>query len=189
MFAHVGFTNIRSMLEGTFVALIIISIMLGFALRSFKFGLISLLLNLIPAGVAFGLWGIFVGQIGLGLSVVAGMTLGIVVDYTVHFLSKYLRAQREQGLNEPDAIRYAFNNVGTALIVTTIILSANFGVLAFSDFVMNSHMGLLTASTIIIALLADFFFLPPLLLFLTRKSNLSPAEDSSNNLNKHLQTN
>ncbi|OUS07952.1 hypothetical protein A9Q81_00980 [Gammaproteobacteria bacterium 42_54_T18] len=199
MFAHVGFTNIRSMLEGTFVALIIISIMLGFALRSFKFGLISLLLNLIPAGVAFGIWGIFVGQIGLGLSVVAGMTLGIVVDYTVHFLSKYLRAQREQGLNEPDAIRYAFNNVGTALIVTTIILSANFGVLAFSNFVMNSHMGLLTASTIIIALVADFFFLPPLLLFLTRKqkktsqpattNNQSHPEGSTNGLSNHLQTN
>lgn len=169
MFAHIGYSNVRSMLKGTFVALVIISVVLGIALRSFKFGLISLIPNIIPAMVAFGLWGIIDGEIGLGLSVVAGMTLGIVVDYTVHFLSKYLRAQKEYGFNEPEAIRYAFGTVGTALIITTLILVANFGVLAFSDFALNGDMGMLTAITIVVALLVDFFFLPPLLLFLTRR--------------------
>ena len=168
MFGHIGYSNVRSMLKGTFIALIIISVVLGFALRSFKFGLISLIPNIIPAGVAFGIWGIIDSEIGLGLSVVAGMTLGIVVDYTVHFLSKYIRAQREYGFNEPDSIRYAFSTVGTALIVTTVILTANFGVLAFSDFALNGDMGLLTAITIVVALIIDFFFLPPLLLFLTK---------------------
>ena len=134
MFAHMGYSNIRSMLEGTFIALLIISVVLGFTLRSLKFGFISLIPNLIPAAVGFGAWGLLVGQIGLGLSAVAGMTLGIVVDYTVHFLSKYLRAKREQNLTEADAIRYAFRTVGMALFVTTIILTANFGVLAFSVF-------------------------------------------------------
>ncbi|MCG8670619.1 MAG: MMPL family transporter, partial [Pseudomonadales bacterium] len=74
MFAHIGYSNVRSMLKGTFTALIVISIVLGFALRSFKFGLISLIPNIIPAGVAFGIWGMIDGEIGLGLSVVAGMT-------------------------------------------------------------------------------------------------------------------
>lgn len=175
MFAHIGYSNVRSMLKGTFTALVIISIVLGIALRSVKFGLISLIPNIIPASVAFGLWGIIDGEIGLGLSVVAGMTLGIVVDYTVHFLSKYLRAQREYGFNEPQAIRYAFGTVGTALIITTLILVANFGVLAFSDFALNGDMGMLTAITIVVALLVDFFFLPPLLLFITRRK---PAAES-----------
>jgi len=58
-----------------------------FALRSFRIGFISLVPNLIPAGMAFGMWGIMVGQVGLALSVVTGMTLGIVVDDTVHFLA------------------------------------------------------------------------------------------------------
>ncbi|MGC1507909.1 efflux RND transporter permease subunit [Ketobacter sp.] len=169
MFAHMGYSNIRSMLEGAFIALLIISVVLGFALRSLKFGLISLVPNLIPAAVGFGIWGLTVGQIGLGLSAVAGMTLGIVVDYTVHFISKYLRAKREQNLSEPDAIRYAFRTVGTALFVTTIILTANFGVLAFSDFRLSADMGLLTAITIVVALIIDFFFLPPLLMFLAGK--------------------
>jgi predicted RND superfamily exporter protein len=138
--------------------------------------LISLIPNLIPAAVGFGIWGLTVGQIGLGLSAVAGMTLGIVVDYTVHFISKYLRAKREQNLNEPDAIRYAFRTVGTALFVTTIILTANFGVLAFSDFRLSADMGLLTAITIVVALIIDFFFLPPLLMFLAGNKQTIAAQ-------------
>lgn len=172
MFAHIGYRNVRTMLEGTFLALLLISAMLAVSLRSFRYGLISLLPNLLPALVAFGLWGMFVGRVGLGLSVVAGMTLGIVVDYSVHFLSKFLRAKRESGLSTEDAIRYAFSTVGVALFVTTIILFANFSVLALSDFGLNSQMGLLTAVTIVVALLVDFFFLPPLLLFLNSKGYL-----------------
>lgn len=171
MFAHMGYKNIRSMLEGAFFALLIISIILGIALRSVKYGLISLVPNFIPAVVGFGVWGLLIGQIGLGLSAVAGMTLGIIVDYTVHFLSKYLRAKREQQLSEEDAIRYAFKTVGTALVVTTVVLTANFGVLAFSNFRLSSDMGLLTAGTIIVALLTDFFLLPPLLLLIGQKEN------------------
>jgi len=173
MFAHIGYRNVRTMLEGTFLALLLISAMLAVSLRSFRYGMISLLPNLLPALVAFGIWGMFVGRVGLGLSVVAGMTLGIVVDYSVHFLSKFLRAKREKGLNTEDAIRYAFSTVGVALFVTTIILFANFSVLALSDFGLNSQMGLLTAVTIVVALLVDFFFLPPLLLYLAnrRKQN------------------
>ena len=166
MFAHIGQSNIYSMLQGTGIALIIISIVLAFSLRSAYYGMISLLPNLLPALVGFGIWGMFVGKIGLGLSVVFGMTLGIVVDYSVHFLSKFLRAKRENELSTEDAIRYAFNSVGVALSVTTLILFANFGILAFSDYGMNADMGLMTAVTIVVALLVDFFFLPPLLLFL-----------------------
>jgi predicted RND superfamily exporter protein len=166
MFAHIGQNNIRSMLKGTFIALIIISIVLAFSLRSTYYGFVSLVPNLLPALVAFGVWGMTVAQIGIGLSVVFGMTLGIVVDYTVHFLSKFLRAKRENQLSTEDAIRYAFSTVGVALLVTTFILFANFAVLTISDFSMNSDMGLMTAVTIVVALLVDFFFLPPLLLFL-----------------------
>ncbi len=189
MFAHMGYSNIRSMLEGTVLALFIISLLLGIALRSVKFGLISLLPNLIPAGVAFGIWGMLVGQIGLGLSAVAGMTLGIVVDYTIHFLSKYLRAQQEYNLSDEDAIRYAFSTVGTALFVTTLILTANFGVLALSDFALNADMGILTAVTIVVALLTDFFFLPPLLLLVARhKPGNQTEQNSTANANAGVDT-
>jgi predicted RND superfamily exporter protein len=168
MFAYIGQRNIKSMLVGTSVALVLISIILIFALRSVKIGLISLVPNLAPAAMGFGLWGLLYGQVGLGLSIVAGLTLGIVVDDTVHFLSKYLRARREQGMNSQDAVRYAFHTVGIALLVTTIVLVAGFLVLAQSTFKLNSDMGLLTSITIAFALLADFIFLPPLLMKLDK---------------------
>jgi len=169
MFAYIGKRNIHSMLIGTSVALVLISMVLILALRSVKIGLVSLVPNLAPAAMGYGLWGLLVGQVGLGLSVVAGLTLGIVVDDTVHFLSKYLRARREQGLSSQDAVRYAFHTVGIALVVTTVVLIVGFMVLANSAFKLNSDMGLLTAVTIAFALLADFLFLPPLLMRVDRQ--------------------
>jgi predicted RND superfamily exporter protein len=165
MFAHISKRNIISMLKGTTLALVMISIILIFALRSFRVGGLSLIPNLVPIGMAFGLWGLFVGEVGLALSVVAGMTLGIVVDDTVHFLSKYLRARREKSMDREDAVRYAFSTVGTALWVTSLVLMVGFGILAFSHFQLNAGMGLLTAITLGLALVADFLFLPPLLIY------------------------
>jgi len=164
MFAHLGKRNINSMLTGTSIALVLISAVLIFFLGSLKYGFISLLPNLTPALAAFGIWGITVGQVGIGLSIVTGMTLGIVVDDTVHFLSKYLRARREKGLSAEDAVRYAFNNVGLALVVTTIVLVAGFMIMAQSHFYLNSSMGLLTSVVIILALIIDLTLLPPLLM-------------------------
>ncbi len=171
MFSHIGKRNIKSMLLGTTVALILISIILVFALRSIKIGLLSLIPNLIPAALAFGVWGMVVGQVGLALSVVTGMTLGIVVDDTVHFLSKYLRARRERKLNAQDAVRYAFNTVGLALVVTSIMLIAGFFVLTFSAFQLNANLGLMTAVTIMFAIVADFLLLPPILMALDSKED------------------
>ncbi|CAM2879737.1 efflux RND transporter permease subunit [Moritella viscosa] len=168
MFAHIGKRSINSMLIGTVVALLLISLLLGVVLKSWRFGVLSLLPNLAPAAVAFGIWGLYDGQIGLGLSVVMGMTLGIVVDDTVHFLSKYLHARRDLNTDSSTAVHYAFDHVGRALCVTTFVLIAGFLVLAQSSFKLNSDMGMLTAITIFIALVIDFFFLPPLLMLLDR---------------------
>ncbi len=165
MFAHIGMKNIISMLTGTTIALVLISLILMFALGSWRYGLLSLIPNLIPAGMAFGVWAIIDGEIGMALSVVTAMTLGIVVDDTIHFLSKYRRARVEQGLSAEDAVRYAFSTVGIALLVTSVALVAGFLVLATSSFKLNSGMGLLTAIVIAIALLVDFLLLPPLLIW------------------------
>jgi len=170
MFAHIGKRNIVSMIMGTTLALIGISFILIIALRSVKIGLLSMIPNLVPAAMGFGLWGLLVGQVGLSLSIVAGMTLGIVVDDTVHFLSKYLRARREKGLDAEEAVRYAFRNVGMALFTTSVVLVVGFMVLSLSSFELNSGMGLLTAIVITFALLADFLLLPPILMLFDRKS-------------------
>jgi len=169
MFTHLFRRNIVAMLIGTTVALGLISLVIMLALRSVRIGALSLVTNLAPVGMGFGVWAIINGEVGMALSLVASMTFGIVVDDTVHFLSKYLRARREQGLNPEDAVRYAFNTVGRALIVTSIVLIAGFLVLATSHFGLNSNMGLSVAIVIACALVTVLLLLPPLLMKLEER--------------------
>ncbi len=170
LFAYIGQRNIRAMLIGTVVVLVAISAILLFALRSLRLGLISILPNLIPAVLGFGVWGLTVGQVGLSLSVVVAMTVGIVVDDTVHFLSKFRRARLEYGQSPEEAVRYAFDTAGRALITTTVVLVAGFLILVFSPFVPTAQVGVLTAVIIASALVADLSLLPALLTATDRSS-------------------
>lgn len=170
MFSHIGMRNIKSMLTGTTIALVLISAVLILSLRSFKYGIISLIPNILPAAIAFGIWAIFVGEIGLALSIVTAMTLGIVVDDTVHFISKYMRARHEKDYDNFEAVRYAFRHVGVAMWVTSAILIAGFMILSLSAFELNASMGLMTSIIIAIALLLDFLMLPPLLMLFDHRT-------------------
>ncbi len=169
LFAYIGQRNIRAMLVGTLVVLLAISAILLFALRSLRLGLISIVPNLVPAVLGFGVWGLTVGQVGLSLSVVVAMTVGIVVDDTVHFLAKYQRARRDYGHGPEEAVQYAFDTAGRALFTTTIVLVAGFLILVFSPFVPTAQVGILTAMIIGFALVADLSLLPALLTALDRK--------------------
>lgn len=181
LFSEIGLRNSISMLTGTFIALVLISFMIMAALKSFRYGMLSLLPNLLPAGMAFGVWALINGNISLSVSIVACITLGVVVDDTVHFLSKYVRAKREQQLSTEAAVRYAFRTVGVALVSTSIILVANFGVMAFSSFQPASSLGLLTAITIVLALVVDFLFFAPLLLAMDARRAKRRLQQSTNN--------
>lgn len=181
MFSHIGMRNIISMLSGTAFALFAISFILVLFFRSFRYGLLSLIPNIAPAGMAFGVWAMVDGEIGLGLSVVAAMTLGIVVDDTIHFMSKYLRARHEQGLDAIGAVKYAFSTVGMALWTTSVALVAGFMVISTSSFQLNAQMGLLVSAIIALALFVDFLLLPPMLIRFDRwleAGRKSAAEES-----------
>ncbi|WP_244267540.1 efflux RND transporter permease subunit [Vibrio splendidus] len=172
MFAHIGETNMASMLSTLPITLVLISGLMIFALRSVRLGMISLVPNIAPAIIGFGLWALISGEINLGLSVVVTLTLGIVVDDAVHFLSKYQRARLE-GKSAEEAVRYAFHTVGRALWITTVVLVAGFSVLAMSSFRLNSDMGLLSAIVIFIALVVDFILLPSLLMIFDKQTHYS----------------
>ncbi|NIM01493.1 MAG: outer membrane lipoprotein-sorting protein [Acidobacteria bacterium] len=169
MFSRISRRNVQSMIVGTLLAFGLITLVLTLALRSVKIGLLSLIPNVIPAATAFGVWALLVGEIGFAVSVVAALTIGIVVDDSVHFLTKYLVARREERMSPPDAVRYAFGSVGRALWITSAVLVAGFAILAQSTFKQNGDLGLLSAVTIAIALMADFFMLPGLLLLVDRQ--------------------
>ncbi|MGI9280489.1 MAG: efflux RND transporter permease subunit [Endozoicomonas sp.] len=171
IFAHIGYSNNVSMLTASAAALLIISLLIGILLRSVRLGLVSVLPNILPASIAFGVWGVTVGEVGLSLSVIASMTLGIVVDDTIHLLYRYQRARKE-GRSEQDSIITSVRETGVAITGTTVVLCTGFFVLASSSFKMNADMGLMTAVTILVALVLDLLLVPALL-----KLTASKTED------------
>jgi predicted RND superfamily exporter protein len=168
MFASIAERNIRSMIGGSVMAFILISLTLTIALRSIKLGLISIVPNLVPIAMAFGIWALMWGTVDFAISIVTGVAFGIIDDDSIHWLATYQRARTERGLGTVEAVRYTFGTVGNALWANSLILVVGFGALAFSQFWPNATMGLLTAITIAVALIADFLMLPPLLMLLDR---------------------
>ncbi len=164
--------NIENMLQGTFVAMAIVSLLLFAIFRSIRLGLISLIPNFLPAAMAMGLWGYLVGEVGVPAAVVTAIAFGIIVDDTIHFMTKYADS-RKAGKLPSESVQIAFHSVGRALFTTTIVFGLGFMVFGTSGLVGNQVLGLLVGITVIIALVADFFFLPPLLMLLDETKETS----------------
>ena len=169
MFAFLSQQVVPTMLLTTAIMIPLISLLLIFIFRSLNLGLLSLVPNLIPIGMAFGFWGLFSGHIGIALSIVSGASLGIVVDDTIHLLLKYQRARNEQNMAPAEAVRYAITRVGDALTITTLTLVAGFVTLAFSSLQPNAELGSMLAMIIGLALITDLLFVPALLLWLEER--------------------
>lgn len=180
MFGYIGKTNLIRMVQGTLVALVLISLILMIALKSLRLGLISLIPNLAPSFAAFGLVAIFFQEIGMWGSFVTATALGLIVDATVHILSKYRMAREEKGLSAEDGVRYAFSSTGTALWVSSVVLIIGFMVLAYSPFLVNARMGMVVAMTIFLALFLDFLLLPALLVYVDRNKKRGPQTEATN---------
>jgi predicted RND superfamily exporter protein len=178
MFTYISERNMQNMVVGTILAIAAIALIMMFSLRSVRLGTLSLVPNGLPILTTFGAWALLVGEVGFSVATVASISLGIIVDDTVHWLSKYVRARDERNLSVEDSIRYAFRNVGMAIVVNTIILAAGFFVMTTSAFKMNVDLGLMTILSIVGALILDFLFLPALLLFGRNKEQTEIAGDT-----------
>lgn len=167
MFANIAWRNFASMASGTAISALLIAVLLYWAFGSLRLCLVSLIPNVLPALYGFGLWGLFVGKVDMSLAVVLSMTIGIVVDDTIHFLSHYGRA-RQAGDTPADALRHAFASIGPVLWLLSVVLVGGFVMLTLSDFKITAHLGALTSVVIGVSVLADFLMLAPLLLWLDR---------------------
>ncbi len=143
-------------------ASVIILLVLALCYRSLRLGLISIVPNLFPLAVT----GVYLKLAGYNLEIVMvcnfTICLGIAVDDTIHFLTRY---REELGVQRDphEAIRKAFTSVGTALIMTTTVLVAGFSVVTFSDSRDHFIFAIMGAITISSALFCDLIFLPALL--------------------------
>lgn len=164
MFSYIGRRNFEAMTQGTLVAFLLISACLMLALRSLRLGLISLIPNIAPPVVAFGMFSLIQTEVGFWTSFVTATAIGLIVDATVHMLTKYRHARINLNRSAEDSVRYSFATVGTALWVSSVILVTGFVVLTYSPFLINGMLGLLVSMTILAALILDFLLLPPLLI-------------------------
>lgn len=163
MFGKLFTIAIPGMLKSLAISLFFITIILMITFRSVKIGLYSMIPNVWPLIFVFGFIGLFGIPVNMSVAVVGMITLGIAVDDTVHYLTKYLRGKSE-GLDQKGAIQYAFRQVAAPLIFTSLILVAGFGSLTQSDFILNSDMAIYCTMVIGLALFADFILLPATIL-------------------------
>lgn len=163
-FAHMQYSNVNNLSKGFVAALLAISVLLIFMFRSLTLGAVSVIPNLFPAAMAFGIWALIDGKVGFGMSVGITLTLGIVVDDTIHFLSKYKYAKEQLAYRNEQAVRYAMDTVGVAMMLTTVMMSVGFGSMLFSNFTPNQDIAAITIITIVCAVLVDLILLPIILL-------------------------
>ncbi|MES9851401.1 MAG: efflux RND transporter permease subunit [Candidatus Thiodiazotropha sp. L084R] len=163
IFAHQSDINIQGMMFGTTLSLLLISLTIFIALRNAQYGVISVLINVLPFAMTFGAWTLLMGKAGMEVSIVVSATLGVIVDNCVHFLTKYIHAKKEKGLDFEEALVFTFDHVGSALIFTSITLITGYSVLMLSDFALNRALGVLSALTVGFALAVILVLLPALL--------------------------
>ena len=154
---------------GIGIVLITATIILFF--RSLRYGMLTSVTNLLPIGVAFGIWAIVSGEISTLVGIGMGTTLGIIVDFTVHFLSKYLHARRQKNLSAEEAVEYAFETVGFALIITSFSLILGFLVLLQAFFIPIHGFVLFSSIAFLSALIIDLLLFPALLITWDKRYN------------------
>lgn len=146
-------------------------IMLG-VVRSVRLVLIGLVVNLLPVALILGIMAWVDIKIDMATVLIGGITMGIAVDDTIHFLWQF-RSGLLQGKNLSEAAKITFNHTGTAILMTAFLLSSGFLVMAVSDFTPTSNFGWLTSLTVVIALITEIFLMPTLLVLFVPRAGLS----------------
>ena len=161
------------------IAAVVISLLLMITLGSFQAGVMSIIPNLIPASLAFGLMGLLGVPLDTDTLMIAPLIIGIAVDDTIHFISHY-RMSLAQNHNMKLALVETINEVGQAVTFTTLILGCGFLMLTFSDYLGLAKIGTFGSLAIFVALLCDLLFFPALIMIFKPKFGQKGVEDNLN---------
>ena len=162
LYARLNKTISLQLMEGFTVSFLLITATLLVGLKSVRYGLLSIIPNLFPATIVFGIWGFLVGELSPYILMLFSISIGLVVDDSVHVLSKYIVARRD-GESPEAAVQYSLDKAGSAITITTLSLAVGTFILVLSNTFYYQNVALLLTPIIIVALLLDLLFLPPLL--------------------------
>jgi hypothetical protein len=169
MMPYVYQENTKGLMRGLAFSFTFIILVIGLSLKSLRFGLISIVPNIIPFVLAYGILALFTNILTFSHTVAVIISLGLVVDATIHFMTKF-KSATSQNLSVNDAIKYCFKYVGYPIIVASLCLFSGFLFLLQSDFMTNFILGGMCSLIILIALIIDLLVLPALILIFGRRS-------------------
>jgi len=166
------FAYMQSMISDTlvvslFMTILLVSLAMYLIFRKLSMLWIFVLPNIAPILIVGGIMGYMGIDVDIGIAISAAVIIGIAVDDTIHFFSKYFEAIKTK--NFADTIDYIISHSGNAMILTTFILSITFGVFLVSDFVPNISFAVVTVTALNSALLFDLIFLPAVLSMMNKR--------------------
>ncbi len=153
---------IESQIKGFGLALVVIFLLISLLVRSFRLGLLAMVPNLTPIFLSFGIMGWAGINLDFGTVIVASVAIGLAVDDTIHFISRFKLCYQQTRRYE-EAIDLTIRQVGPPITITSVVLFFGFIVLTVSTFKPIVYFGILAAITMVSALLADLFLLPALI--------------------------
>ena len=162
LFARMDELVTIELLQGYSISLLLITLCLTLGFSSLHFGLLSVIPNLLPATMVFGFWAFFVGQIDPFVMMLFSISIGLVVDDTVHILSHYLESRRA-GASTAEAIGSSISTAGPALTITTMVLALGTTILIFASTLYFQQSAKLLVPIVVLALVLDLLYLPTIL--------------------------
>jgi predicted RND superfamily exporter protein len=159
-----GFITV-SQIRSFSAAFVAIAALLCVMFGSIKIGMIAMVPNLSPVLLGLGAMGWLGVPLNYTTLLIAPVALGIAVDDTMHMVTRYRHEFQRCG-NYAEALESSMKGVGRALVITSVVLVVGFLALLGSSLTSQADTGILLASTIVVALLADFLLMPALILTL-----------------------
>jgi predicted RND superfamily exporter protein len=166
-----------SLVKGLSFAIIIVALIMGLIYKSFRMVIISVIPNIIPLIIIAGVMGFFEINLKITTAMVFTISFGIAVDDTIHFLSNF-KLELNKGKSVLYALKRTYMSTGKAIVLTSIILISGFLLLLMSDFLGTFYLGLMICITLFVAILADFYVLPLLLIYFYKTKKVSNKTNS-----------
>ena len=162
MFAHMQHDVTDTLISSISIAIVAVTLMMLLIFRRLKYIALFILPNVLPLVLVVGMMGWLSIYIDIGVAIAGAIIIGVAVDDSIHFFVKYFEA-RKKGKNMQESLTYVMQYAGNAIIFTTLILTFAFSVFVFSDFLPNYMFGVVTATALLIAIVADLLMLPAIL--------------------------
>lgn len=154
----------KNLIYGLFFAFAVVAVIMGLLFRSMSIVVISLIPNMVPLLVIGGAMGFAGVDLKVSTSIIFGISFGIAVDDTIHYLAKF-KLQLREGKSYLYAIKRTSISTGKAIMLTSLIICSGFVSMAFSSFKSSIYIGTLVGLTLLVAVISDLVLLPVLLLF------------------------